>query len=282
MVSDWCTDCCTCRYRYQHFWWYQQHFPKLVWILKQLCNAASCDLHTPAFIPLWSFFCPLSSSLLFQTWFPLIYSPPPVKSNFASIIVSHAGSRLLQQAVHYLIACVCVCACVPAWISVPLFCLFTWMNESAEACMCVQLCASVFMFSFTWADGCGCVSEIHCTCRALVLCLQAKSSCCWSHVSCLCHDTKLIFYQLPSSLGKGRHGGLAWDEGMCERRQETGVNNSKLWGKFKKPTSCWILSFIPEESRILHTPCPQAWQSSEPWWQRHSSVSVRLRVCVCH
>lgn len=96
-------------------------------------------VHTPAFIPLGS----SSPLLVFKTWFALIYSPPPIKSNFVSIRVSHAGSRLLQQAVHYLIGCVCVCLCavnvtmrlcLTSWV--PLICLFSSANVSEHACAC--------------------------------------------------------------------------------------------------------------------------------------------------
>lgn len=124
--------------------------------------------------------------------------------------------------------------------------------------------------------GAGVYSEIPRTCRALVLCLQAKSSCCWSGVSCLCHDRKLIFYQLPYPTGKGRNGCRAWDEGMSERRREAGVNNPGLWGKVKKPRPCWILSVIPEGSSSLCTH-PVLINLTE----LRAMVAVITSVCQC-
>lgn len=122
-------------------------------------------------------------------------------------------------------------------------------------------------------------------CRALVLCLQAKSSCCWSGVSCLCHDTRLIFYQLPHPLGKGTHG--RWGRGMrgCvkeDRKLLAGVNNPGLWRKVKNPMPCWILSVIaeglcaPPPTRPLPT-----WQSSVPLMPVIPSVCQRTEVFIC-
>lgn len=116
---------------------------------------------------------------------------------------------------------VCLRVCVPGRLCVNsrvlLLCLLHSVNVSAQAWAYVcKTGAFPFTFSYTWADGCGWVSEIPRTCRALVLCLQAKSSCCWSCVTCLCHDTKLIFYQLLyPPLG-------SWDTGAeqgCRRRK---------------------------------------------------------------
>lgn len=191
-----------------------------------------------------------------------------------SIRVSHAWGRLLRQAVHYLIVCVPVCSSVK---TPECLCYAYSLSEcvctgiSLWVCECKHV--HVFFFRSTWADGYRFVSEIPCTrgalaaCGALAFCLQAKSSCCRSGVSCLCSNTKLIFYQLPYPLGRGD---LATGWGIGEyvkagRKPRVGVNNPGLQGKVKEPTQCWILSIIPEG---LSAPAlllsSSRWQSAVP------------------
>lgn len=129
-----------------------------------------------------------------------------------SVRVSYAGSCLLRQAVHYLIVCVYVCVSVPACLP----CLVWPPGCLRYAYLARRMCLHVradfpLMFRSTWADGYGCVSKILCTCRVLVPGLQPKSSCCWSGVSFLCHDTKLIFKQLPSE-GETWGQGVGWGD----------------------------------------------------------------------
>ena len=170
---------------------------------------------------------------------------------------------------------VCVCICLYVWtqgcIGSAYFTLWMCLHERT----CVQMCAFSFMFRYTWADGCWCVLQNPRMCRALVLCSQAKSSCCGSGVSRLCHDTKLIFYQLSFLFGKRRDKGAGWGLRGCvkeDRKHPASVNNPGLWRKFKKPNT--VLCYPWRTQFPLHIPC-------HPWPDRTLCRDGLASVCQC-